>query len=145
MFSDNGGPSDRDRLHEAYKEIRRLQEALAAAQAPPASAPNIIGYAADGSPLVRVVTMNAAGHTDEGIYAMPRPKAPTASDPPGQQPETAEALIKRWQHWCGKFGEAAADEDDDGDTRMAQEQIWAVEADMLAYPLPASPQAKETP
>lgn len=39
MFSDNGGPSDRDRLHEAYKEIRRLQEALAAAQAPPASDP----------------------------------------------------------------------------------------------------------
>ena len=202
MFSDNGGPSDRDRLHEAYKEIRRLQEALAAAQAPPASDPP--GLVANWRPIETAPkrTDVLAGWADRphwlpqvlqqpGLYRqgqedMRRRVLDIVRDPsdcrivkklpiwgvPGMSEAAAAVapLVERAQQATGgsdasdfrmrqsdppglvalmvewkRLRKAVNDADNgrEGPPWSLIEECKAAYERVLAYPLPASPQAKE--
>ena len=102
MFSDNGGPSDRDRLHEAYKEIRRLQEALAAAQAPPASDPKDATHEYCPKCLMsgRLGAMTALRKDNGERYCLGcverlQPLYPAAQAPPGLYRQGQEDMRRR--------------------------------------------------
>lgn len=147
MFTDNGGPSDRDQLHEAHKEIRRLQEALAAALAsPPADDAAAVyravlegaGYErlddlpARGVEFARMLGETARMHT----LALAVPQAPPASDPPG-----LVALARETRDIVDGY------DDQLPSVKVAQGTPFAVAVGLmrrwlLAYPLPASPQAE---